>query len=403
MFTEGDLPKVWKIKKLTEICDVRDGTHDSPKYKNEGYPLVTSKNVATGFIDFSDVNLISKDDYDNINKRSYVDDGDILMPMIGTIGNPIIVKKDRKFAIKNVALIKFTKTDVSNKYVKLFLESIHFKHYIKKINRGGTQKFISLKDIRNFPVILPPIEKQNKLIKILEKAEKIKEWRVEADKLTDEYLKSVFLEIYNSASHHPDLKADYLSESLRDVKNGLSRRRKISENKGDIVLRLKDIRENKIDLTELNRIPLNELEKEKYGVERNDLLFIRVNGNKDYVGRCAVFREFNENIYFNDHIMRVKIDSNQFNPIFLAFLINSEYGKKQLKNHLRTSAGQYTINQKGLERLKFYQPDISLQNSFVDLFNKIEILKKDQFNSEIKIKELFDTLMQKAFKGELVC
>ncbi len=67
------------------------------------------------------------------------------MPMIGTIGNPIIVKKEREFAIKNVALIKFTVSDVSNKYIKQFLESIHFKHYIKRINRGGTQKFISLK------------------------------------------------------------------------------------------------------------------------------------------------------------------------------------------------------------------------------------------------------------------
>src|SRR5262249_7974376 len=75
---------------LGEVCDVRDGTHDSPKYVREGYPLITSKNLKNGFIDFTSVNLISREDLDAINKRSKVDAGDILMPMIGTIGNPVI-------------------------------------------------------------------------------------------------------------------------------------------------------------------------------------------------------------------------------------------------------------------------------------------------------------------------
>lgn len=71
---------------LGEICDVRDGTHDSPKYVLEGYPLITSKNLKNGFIDFTDANLISRADLDAINKRSKVDAGDILMPMIALLG-----------------------------------------------------------------------------------------------------------------------------------------------------------------------------------------------------------------------------------------------------------------------------------------------------------------------------
>ena len=72
----------------SEVLDIRDGTHDSPKYIEEGYPLVTSKNVVDGRVDLSNTKLISKEDLDNINKRSKVDLGDILMPMIGTIGRP---------------------------------------------------------------------------------------------------------------------------------------------------------------------------------------------------------------------------------------------------------------------------------------------------------------------------
>lgn len=97
----------WEIEDLGIVCDVRDVTHDSPKYINDGFPLITSKNLVDGYIDFTNVNMISKEDLDSINRRSKVDLGDILMPMIGTIGNPIIVKEDKIFAIKNVALIKF--------------------------------------------------------------------------------------------------------------------------------------------------------------------------------------------------------------------------------------------------------------------------------------------------------
>ena len=148
-------PKGWKVRLLSMLCDVRDGTHDSPKYVKDGYPLITSKNVKDGFIDFSDVSLISEEDFIQINKRSKVDIGDIIMPMIGTIGHPVIVETNRPFAIKNVALIKFKTTSINNRYILHLLRSNYFNWVIQKQNRGGTQKFIALSDIRNFPIPVP--------------------------------------------------------------------------------------------------------------------------------------------------------------------------------------------------------------------------------------------------------
>ena len=107
----------WEMVRLGDVCDVRDGTHDSPQYVDNGYPLVTSKNVVDGKIDITNVNYISKVDMDKINERSKVDNGDIIMPMIGTIGNPIIVEVDFDFAIKNVALIKFNRNVVVNRFI----------------------------------------------------------------------------------------------------------------------------------------------------------------------------------------------------------------------------------------------------------------------------------------------
>ncbi|MDK9856012.1 hypothetical protein [Staphylococcus equorum] len=84
----------WETKKLHQIVDVKDGTHESPKPTDDGYLLVTSKNLKNSTLDFSESYSISKEDYEDINKRSKVEIGDILFGMIGTIGNPILLEKD---------------------------------------------------------------------------------------------------------------------------------------------------------------------------------------------------------------------------------------------------------------------------------------------------------------------
>lgn len=170
--------KGWKEKRLDEVCDVRDGTHDSPKYVIESdYVLITSKNIQDGELSFNNVNYITKEDYDKINVRSYVDDGDIIMAMIGTIGKPIIIKKcGKKFGIKNVALLKFREShDVINVYVKSMLDNPTYMKYLHSLNRGGTQKFLSLKTIRNLPILLPPLYLQNQFASKIEAIEHQKE------------------------------------------------------------------------------------------------------------------------------------------------------------------------------------------------------------------------------------
>lgn len=90
----------WEQRKLDTITDVRDGTHDSPQYVETGHPFITSKNVKDGFINYEDIQYVSDKDYEEINKRSKVDKNDILMGMIGTIGNIALVRETPDFAIK---------------------------------------------------------------------------------------------------------------------------------------------------------------------------------------------------------------------------------------------------------------------------------------------------------------
>jgi type I restriction enzyme S subunit len=161
-------PKGWEVHPLGSMCDVRDGTHDSPKYVDAGYPLLTSKNFADGHVDYSGAKLISEEDYRQINKRSGVDVGDLVMPMIGTIGNPVLITQQPDFAIKNVALIKFDGRSPNRRYVHSLLGSAYFDHVTSKANRGGTQKFVALKDLRAIPTPTPPLDLQTRFASIVE-------------------------------------------------------------------------------------------------------------------------------------------------------------------------------------------------------------------------------------------
>src|SRR5690554_2667061 len=174
----------WEEKKLGEVYDVRDGTHDSPKYHNQGYPLVTSKNLKNHKLTFDDIKFISETDYLNINKRSKVDVGDVLFAMIGTIGNPVVIEDEPNYAIKNVALFKVGNNQNSY-FLKYFLDS---KQTIEKMMRdakGTTQKFVGLGYLRSFPILVPPLKEQQTIVRQLDAL------RAETQKLEAVYQKKI--------------------------------------------------------------------------------------------------------------------------------------------------------------------------------------------------------------------
>ena len=152
----------WEQRKLGDICDVRDGTHDSPRYVNSGHPFITSKNIKEGFINYEDVQYISDDDFNEINKRSKVSVNDILMGMIGTIGNIALIREVPDFAIKNVALIKDI-NKVSCHYLYHALQSKGVTNQLSENLDGGTQKFIALNKIRELAIPFTCKSEQNKI------------------------------------------------------------------------------------------------------------------------------------------------------------------------------------------------------------------------------------------------
>ena len=157
-----EIPENWCWARMGSCLDVRDGTHDTPKYVLEGIPLVTSKNLCNGKIDFSTAKFISREDHLAISLRSKVDAGDIMYAMIGSIGNPVLYNGNAEFSIKNMALFKKIANGLDMEYVYWFLYLS--QDTMKKFASGGVQSFVSLGYLRNYWIPVPPIQEQHRIV-----------------------------------------------------------------------------------------------------------------------------------------------------------------------------------------------------------------------------------------------
>ncbi|WP_054864649.1 restriction endonuclease subunit S [Methanosarcina barkeri] len=271
-----------------------------------------------------------------------------------------------------------------------------------KRKTGSAIRRIILSDLKKVKILLPSLEEQKRIADILDRAEALRAKRRAILAQLDELVQSIFIDMFGDPITNPkEWEICSIGALLTDVTNGLTRRRKGSDEGTDIVLRLRDIREGWIDFSDVNRISLSYQESSRYKISVNDLLFIRVNGNPDYVGRCALFEGFSEPVYFNDHIMRVKTDQSKVDGKFLVYMLNGPRGKREIALHRKTSAGQHTINQDGLGKIEIPLPPLKIQQEFAFRTASIEKLKTVHKASLAELDDLFSSLQYRAFRGEL--
>jgi type I restriction enzyme S subunit len=382
-----------------EIVDVRDGTHDSPKYVDEGFPLITSKNLKEGKIVLDDVNYVTKEDYNKINKRSKVDKGDILYSMIGTIGNFSLVEEEPVFAIKNVALFKFTSSEVFNRYFLYVLSSDFVKQQIELQQKGGTQKFVTLKILRNLKIPLPPLKTQQRIAAILDDAAALRDKTAQLLTEYDLLAQSIFLEMFGDPfNNQNNFELGTIRDLVREAKYGTSAKA------GGIgqfsYLRMNNLTySGHMDYEKLKYVDIPQKDIEKYIVRKGDILFNRTN-SRELVGKTAIFDSDTEMVAAG-YLIRVRINELG-NPYFIWGYLNSKHGKLILNSMCKNIVGMANINAQELQNIKILLPPINLQNEFAD---KVALIEQQKALAKQELQEsedLFNCLLQQAFKGELV-
>ncbi|MCT8986598.1 restriction endonuclease subunit S [Shewanella phaeophyticola] len=397
--SDESLPNGWQWVEAYSVMDVRDGTHDSPKSVENGIPLVTSKNLIGGKIDFSTCNMISEDDHVAISKRSAVDDGDILYAMIGTIGNPVIVEKQFEFSIKNVALFKFTKSSqVYNRYIYHFLNSDLATRQFESNSRGGTQKFVSLGNIRGLQIPLPPIAEQKRIAAILDKADAIRRKRQQAIQLADDFLRSVFLDMFGDPVTNPK---GWEVKALKDIA-------KIQIGPFGTQLHKEDYIENGVPLinpthiVKGNIVPKSNLtisyEKHAYLPEYHLEIGDIIMGRRGEMGRCAIVSEKEEGWMCGTGSLFIRPNKAGVFSEYLNKLLSSQTIKKHLQSESQ-GATMPNLNKKIVGDIKIPVPSNEALDQFTSLKSKLLTLTGSSHDFANAM--IFESICQKAFAGEL--
>lgn len=140
----------------------------TPNFISEGVPYITSKNVKCGMIDFSDVKYISKDDYINMSSNRKIEKYDLLITMIGTIGEVAFVDEEKDFYGQNMYLIRLDENIVDRKYFYYYITSPKVRDSLVLNRNESSQGYIKAGSLENLLIPLPPIEVQQEIVRILE-------------------------------------------------------------------------------------------------------------------------------------------------------------------------------------------------------------------------------------------
>lgn len=380
---------------------IKNGANIKQDANAGGIPITRIETLAGG--EFNTSRLGYANIFDISPYYEYVlNSGDILMSHINSpayLGRAVVFEDKYDIVIHgmNLLRLKANKELIDSRYAVYLFSGNIFKEHIRKITKKSVnQASFSINDLKEIELQLPSIENQ---VIVAEKLDKLKLLIKKKNKLIvflDEMIKSRFVDLFGDIElNDRKWKKIKFGELIKLANNGLARRG--NDKEGNIVLRLIELQENLINYSDPNRILLTDDEKKRYRLLEGDLLFARVNGNPKNVGRCATFYKYKEQVYHNDHIIRTSCDKSQLDSVFAAYLFNSEYGKNRISRKIKTSAGQYTINQDGLKSIEIILPPIGIQYSFAEFVKQINKLKSDVQKSIDETQLLMDSLMQEYF------
>jgi type I restriction enzyme S subunit len=231
----------------------------------------------------------------------------------------------------------------------------------------GTTNRVRLREDRFLvmEILLPPLPEQRRVVARLEKLdEKLAEvTKLHLDSLarSRRIRPSVALQLMSGRGES----SKALGEGMLSTTNGLSRRPDGNE-EGPPVLRLADVASGAVDLSQVRRHSLSNGEQRNYCLEQGDLLFVRVNGSREIVGRCIPFLGANETICFNDHLIRVRVDPKIWDWRYINETANSPLGRSHFETVAITTAGQHTINHRMLSAMPLPAVSLSEQAKFAE-------------------------------------
>jgi type I restriction enzyme S subunit len=394
-----------KLKLLEEVCEVITcGVAKRPNYVSSGIPFLSSKNVKKDRFILDHYNFISEIDYQQLTKHNKPEKGDVLYTRVGSFGEAAVVDFDFKFAVfVSLTLIKPKQNILNARYLMHYLNSPEIVKLAENSTSGIGVQNLNVNVVRKFSIDLPPLATQQKIATILDQATAIIANNRAIVEKYDALTQSLFLEMFGDpVKNEKGWETDILNNVTSKIGSGSTPRggKESYKTEGISLIRSMNVYDNEFyykDLAFIDDIQANKLKN--VIVEENDVLF-NITGAS--VCRCTIVPKDVLPARVNQHVSILRPLSDKLLPIFLNRLLISENVKRQLlKVGAAGGATMEAITKEKIENFEIIIPPITIQNQFAERVQLIEAQKQQAQESLAKSEELFNSLLQKAFKGEL--
>lgn len=176
LFGDQELnPNLFEIGKLSDVADIYLGLTHTPTYVEQGRPFLSVRDISSGVIDFSNCHYITEEEFNSLPKGARPQAGDMLFCRVGTIGKPVIIPENTpEFGtFVSVGYLR-RKTSVNNSYLKAWMENEYFMRQVYDNVAGASQINLNTGWLKNFRILVPPIELQNQFAAFVEQIDKSK-------------------------------------------------------------------------------------------------------------------------------------------------------------------------------------------------------------------------------------
>ena len=397
----NNLPNGWRIEELKNISDFINGfAFKSSEFKEIGIPIVRIGNLIN-----DKINLIDSVSYDKDEKlTSYIIlKDDILIAMSGATTGKLAYNEysSEMYLNQRIGSIR-VKKDIYSKYLFNFLKGK--KDYLLSLAGGSAQPNLSSNDIKKIKVPIPPLQQQEKIVKVLDLTSNLIEKQKELLKNYDLFLKSKFIEMFGDPITNPmgwevEKLENFIERNKHSLKTGpfgSSLKKEFYVENGYKIYGQEQVIKNNFTYGNYY-IDKDRYETLKnYSIKENDILISLVGT----FGKIAIVPKKFEAGIINPRLMKISLNTVLYNPIFFKDLFYTEAFKAQLLNFSHGGT-MGILNLSILKELKYIKPPIELQNKFASIVEKIEIIKEKENQKLKQLEDLHNSLMQKAFKGEI--
>lgn len=366
--------------------------------------VIQLKHVGNGDFIYKDFSFISEKTFVELGCTEVLP-GDVLISrMADPIARACIVPNlpFRCVTAVDVSILRVDEAIAYAPYIQFLCNSNIVKRQAETVGRGTTRLRITRTELGEIEVPLPDVSEQKRIAAILQKADRLRRQRRYALQLSETFVQSVFLKMFGDLQRNQN---NWDFQSLGDVSyiaSGVTKGQKFNGKKTVTVpyLRVANVQDGYLDLSEIRFIEALESDAKALSLKKSDILMTE-GGDFDKLGRGAIWSGQIENCIHQNHIFRVRVNNQFLLPNFFAALLLTPYSKSYFLRCSKQTTNLATINMTQLREMPVPLIPMKLQKNFVDTVHRFERLRAQQREAERQAEHLFQTLLHRAFRGEL--